>query len=243
MLDQYIQLGQRIELKSVTPITTDAGHQELRKIYNSKVYDVLSDERLEILMPYEQRKLILLPVHSEYTIYFYTDGGIYECRARIVDRYKMNNVFILVVELLTSLKKYQRREYYRHTCVIALQTRQVTEEEIELMKKPVFEFDSKLPMQKSVIVDISGGGLRFISADHYEIGSIVLARFFLDIHEGRKEYEVTVKVLKVQNAEKRPGYFEYRVQFQNLANKKREEIIQYIFQEERKNRKREKGLQ
>lgn len=242
MLDQYIQPGQRIELESVTRIETDGKAQSLKKVYSSKIYDVLSQERLEILMPYEQRKLILLPVDSEYSVLFYTDNGIYECRARIVDRYKSNNVFILVVELLTSLKKHQRREYYRYNCALAVETRELEEDEKEVWEDPEFEFRKDILMHRSVIVDISGGGLRFISNAKYPAGILLLCRYRLENAEGAKVYETVGKILSAQPAEKRPGCFEYRIQYQNLSNKQREEIIQYIFQQERKNRKKEKGL-
>ena len=240
MLDQYVQLGQRIELESVTRIVTGGEEKQLRKMYSSKVYDILSEERLEVLMPYEQRKLVLLPVDSEYAIYFYTDSGIFECRGRIVDRYKSNNVFILVVELLTSLRKYQRREFYRYNCILAGEARELTEE--ELTDRTFGNIDQSIPLQRNVITDISGGGLRFISREQYKQGSLLFCRYYLEKNKARKSYEVVGKVLSVQPADKRPGCFEYRIQYQNLDNRKREEIIQYIFEAERKNRKKEKGL-
>jgi len=242
VLEQYVQLGQRIELESVTRIVADGEPQQLRKVYSSKVYDILSEERLEILMPYEQRKLVLLPVDSEYSMHFFTDSGIYECSARIVDRYKSNNVFILVVELLTSLKKYQRREYYRHNCMLEIETRELSDEERLMLGTPGWEPDEGLPMCKSVIVDISGGGLRFISNESYKVGILLYCKYSLPKKQGQKEYLTVGKILSVQPVEKRPGYFEYRIQYQDMDNRKREEIIQYIFEEERKNRKKEKGL-
>ena len=75
MIEQYVHLGQRVELESVTRIIADGEPQQLKKVYSSKVFDVLSAERLEILMPYEQRKLVLLPIDSEYTMYFYVENG------------------------------------------------------------------------------------------------------------------------------------------------------------------------
>ena len=153
MLEQYVSLGQRVELESVTRIITDGEPQQLKKVYSSKVYDILSEERLEILMPYEQRKLVLLPVDAEYTMYFYVENGIFECSARIVDRYKTSNTFILVVELLTPLRKYQRREYYRYNCALALQTRPLDEEESGLVDTQQMEFKQDIMLEKCVIVD------------------------------------------------------------------------------------------
>lgn len=241
MIEQYVHLGQRVELESVTRIIADGEPQQLKKVYSSKVFDVLSAERLEILMPYEQRKLVLLPIDSEYTMYFYVENGIFECSAKIVDRYKTSNTFILVVELLTPLRKYQRREYYRHNCAMALETREISEEERSLLDAPMIEFNHELPLERSVIVDISGGGLRFIARQRYEEGMLLYCRYSLTGEE-HKVYEMAGRVLHVMPVEKRPGYFEHRIQYYNIDNRKREEIIRYIFEQERRNRKKEKGL-
>jgi len=235
-------LGQRVELESVKRIITDGEPQQLKKVYSSKVFDILSEERLEILMPYEQRKLVLLPVDSEYTMYFYVENGIFECSARIVDRYKTSNTFILVVELLTPLRKYQRREYYRYNCALALETREISEEESSLLDSPIMEFEQELPLEKCVIVDISGGGLRFIAGQRYKEGAMLYCRYSLVDGEDKKVYEIAGKVLHAMPVEKRPGYFEHRIQYHNIDNRKREEIIRYIFEQERKNLKKEKGL-
>lgn len=242
MLEQYVFPGQRIELESVKRIIADGEPQQLKKVYSSKVYDVLSTERLEILMPYEQRKLVLLPIDSEYTMYFYVENGIFECSVRIVDRYKTSNSFILVVELLTPLKKYQRREYYRYNCALALETRELSEEECFESEDPFMEYRQDIALEKSVIVDISGGGLRFIAGRRYNEGVLLYCRYSLADRTEQKVYEITGKVLHVMPVEKRPGFFEHRIQYYNIDNRKREEIIRYIFEQERSNRKKEKGL-
>lgn len=242
MIEQYVRLGQRVELETVTRIITDGEPQQLKKVYSSKVFDILSSERLEILMPYEQRKLVLLPVDTEYTMYFYLENGIMECSARIVDRYKTSNTFILVVELLTPLRKYQRREYYRYNCALELETREISEEERTFLDSPLMDFVQELPLEKSVIVDISGGGLRFISRQRYKEGTLLYCKYNLSDDEEQKMYEIVGRVLYVTPLEKRPGYFEHRIQYHNIDNRKREEIIRYIFEQERRNRKKQKGL-
>ena len=243
MIEQYVYLGQRVELETVSRIIADGQPQQLKKVYSSKVFDILSAERLEILMPYEQRKLVLLPVDTEYTMYFYVENGIFECSARIVDRYKTSNTFILVVELLTPLRKYQRREYYRYNCALELETREISEEERSLLDTPVMEFVQELPLEKSMIVDISGGGLRFISTQRYKEGTLLYCKYNLPDNEEQKIYEIVGRVLHVIPVEKRPGYFEHRIQYHNIDNRKREEIIRYIFEQERKNLKKNNGVQ
>lgn len=57
---------------------------------------------------------------------------------------------------------------------------------------------------------------------------------------GKKKYDVVGKVLAVKELENRRGMFEHRVQYYNLDVNTREEIIRFIFEEERKSRKKER---
>ena len=47
-------------------------------------------------------------------------------------------------------------------------------------------------------------------------------------------------MLCVREMENRPGVFEHRVKYVNMEEEKREEIIKFIFQEERKNMKKDR---
>ena len=78
-----------------------------------------------------------------------------------------------------------------------------------------------------------------MSDQRYEPDSLVYCSYQLFANHTFKKYEVVGKVLAVQELENRPGTFEHRVQYYNIDNKTREEIIRFIFEEERKSRKRE----
>lgn len=241
MLDNLIKPGQRVDLKAIRRVKTD--DEQKNKVYSTKIYDIMTEDQIEIVMPMEQTKLILLPVDGEYQMFFYTDNGLYESVVRIVDRYKSNNVYIILVELQTNLKKYQRRDFYRYSCSIDLSCRELLEEEKRAFENKIaYMAPPGLSYQKGMIVDISGGGLRFISRESYGGAEYISAYFELFVRGSAKHYEIICRVLNVRELDKKPGEFEHRVQFVNINNDEREEIIQYIFEEERKNRRREQGL-
>ena len=242
MLSKFIKVGDKIELTAV-----EKGSEELAdakgRMYKSAVYDILSGDTLEITMPMEKTKLILLPVDSEYDLVFYGEPGLYQCFARIIDRYKSNNVYILVVELTSNLRKYQRREYYRFSCALEMCARNLEEEELQALENRMpYSLTPGLPLKQSVIVDISGGGLRFLSTQRYEPDSMLYISYHLLKGDERKKYEVIGKVLSVRELENRPGTWEHRVQYYDMDVDTREEIIKYIFEEERKSRRKERGL-
>ncbi len=240
MISKYVEPGDKLEL-----ILVEHGHvineESSKRVYQSKVNDVLTEDRLEILMPMEKTKLILLPVDAEYDMSIYTKNGLYQCFVRVVDRYKSDNMYLLVVELTSNLRKNQRREYYRFSCALEMCSRNLEAEEIDAIEQEqMINLVPGLPLKRSVIVDISGGGLRFISEQKYEEGSMIYCSYHLLVNGTRKLYELVSKVLEAKPVENRKGVFEHRVQYVNISEGIREQIIRYIFQEERKNMKKDR---
>ena len=84
MLSKFIENGNRIDLQSLD--RWKGGEEITPKVYQSRVIDILSEDMLEIEMPLEQSKLVLLPIDSEYEMIFYGESGLYKCYARITDR-------------------------------------------------------------------------------------------------------------------------------------------------------------
>lgn len=238
MLSNYVLPGDRIELQSVNRSLIE---NETKRIYETKVFDILSNDKMEIVMPMDKTKLILLPVDAEYDIHFYTKSGLFQCFARVIDRYKSNNVYILALELTSNLRKHQRREYYRFSCALEMNARNLKEEEVIAIDKNAIQLVPGLPLKRSVIVDISGGGLRFVSTQKYEVDSLIYCNYQLLVNGKTKEYNLVGKILKLRELDNRPGEYEHRIQYVNIDMDVREEIIKYIFEEERKYRRREKA--
>ena len=240
MINKFIKEGDRVEL---TPVggkirLADDG-TEITKKYSTKISGITSEDTLELLMPMEKTKLILLPVDAEYNVVVYTDNGLYQCFAKVIDRYKSDNMFFLAVELTSNLRKYQRREYYRFSCALEMCARNLEEEEINAVeRKSKIWLQPNRPIKRSVIVDISGGGLRFMSNQKYEVGSMIYCSYNLVRGSDRKQYELVGKVLEVTELQNKPGTFEHRVQYYNIDEATREEIIRFIFEEERKVRRK-----
>ena len=241
MLSKYVKLGDKLELET---IDNSKGKNELseKKNYRSQVYDIVSEDQIKIAMPMEQGKIILLPVDGEYNICFYTQTGLYQCLARVIDRYKSDNIFVLVMELTTDIRKYQRREYYRLNCVLDMKASNVSAGGSQPSGLEQVHFlDTDITFSNGTMVDISGGGARFISKVQYPKGSNIQFSFSLFVNGKLTEYKLLGRVLYSEELASRAGSFEHRIQFINIMNDERESIIKFIFEEERKIRRREKG--
>ncbi len=241
MLSKYIVPGNKIEMQTVLR-GNSTGETDDRKKYKSQALDILSEDQLEIMMPIEKSKLIMLPIGGEYDLYFYTTSGLFQCFAKVIDRYKSNKQYVLLMELTSNLRKFQRREYYRLSCALEMSARPLEEEEIKAVEKKDNYLVPGLPLKRSVIVDISGGGIRFVGGYAYEPDSLVCCKYSLLIGGKVKEYTLVAKILVVRELEDKPGIYEHRAQYINIDTAEREEIIHFIFEEERKHRNKEKRL-
>lgn len=239
MIEKYVKPGKRVDLRAYRRENFRDDKEE--KTYASKVYDVKDDTTVEILMPMEGTKLVLLPVGGEFELFFYSEGSLYQCVGKVKSRYKEGNTYMLLITLETNLRRYQRREYYRYACTLDLFTRDLETEEIKSFDKGENILLDGMPLHQCVVVDISGGGIRFAATKRYEKGQKIYCKYELLIKGEYKVFELAGTILEVYEREKHPGEFEHRVQYFGVENEVREEIIQYIFEEERKNRAKERG--
>lgn len=236
MFSKFISEGDKIELQAVSRGEAEST-DSVARIYHSTVHEIQSEDTIEITMPVEKTKLILLPVDSEFEMVFYASTGLFQCLGRIIDRYKSNNMYLLLVEVISNLRKYQRREFYRLRCALEMRSRSLEEGEVQVLEsRQPFALRNDLPLKDSIIVDISGGGLRFLAAHRYEEGSLIYCCYHLMNGGEHKKYEVISRVISAIELDNRPGTFEHRVQFYDMDPIVREEIIKYIFEEERKSR-------
>lgn len=240
MISKYVSIGDRIDIETIVKSSKDAETTE-RKIYRSQVYDFDTEDRIKIGMPMEQGKLVLLPVDEEYNLCFYTPSGLYQCLGRVAERVKNDGIFILIFELTTDIRKYQRREYYRLNCVLNMKSTMINENDVSHLSEKVHFIDTDLTFDNGTMVDISGGGARFISKVKYPKDSNILFAFDLFVNNQLTSYKLIGKVLVSQEISNREGEYEHRVVFVNIMNDDRESIIKYIFEEERRIRRRGKG--
>ena len=92
------------------------------------------------------------------------------------------------------------------------------------------------------MTDISGGGARFTSHVRFDPREYVLLKVVLPLQSGNQELILKACVISSQMLINRVGLFENRVEFSEVDLSQREAIIRYVFEEERKQRRREKGL-
>lgn len=230
MMDKIFSPGVKIEIH---PLKKGEGAKsEKPKIYISQINQILDESKIEIMMPIDQGKLILLPANSLQRIVAVTSHGLFQCDVKVTERYKVDNIYLQLLEMVAPVKRYQRREYYRYSCSVPMTTRRLEESE-----KETLIWDHNLPGMVATSLDLGGGGVRFITEGLYEPGEDIICCIQLEVSGMLKEIQALGRVLSSKEITKGNSKKEVRVQFELLSNSAREEIIQFIFEDERRRRK------
>lgn len=247
MVTDLLQIGNKIDICSLDKDDIRRAENGKVPILASQLEAVEDNGELVIQMPVYKGKIILLSLGSRYELIFYTRKGLYRGVCQVTDRYKEDNLFMVKVMLKSGLNKFQRREYFRLECILGMQAYELTREDALRLDGASLEQHLKDPQiimteSSSVIVDISGGGIRFIGEKKYEEGDCLAVRTALQNENIDQQLLVVVSIVTCRKAAPNMERYETRAEFLHLGSKLRETIIKYIFDEDRKIRKKDMGV-
>lgn len=244
MISNFIQIGNKVDICPVQQIEQEKITGVRAHIYKSQVTNIHADDVLELSMPTEAGKMVLLPIGIRFEFVFYSMSGLYRGMGLVEERYKADNMYMIRVSLKSQLHKYQRREYYRMPCIIRMSYYDITLEQAVNLPTEHFRVLVGLPeiemtKREASIVDISGGGIRFISDTKNKEEACIVIEVKLQSTDESGTYLIPAHILSSKKTQKDRDRFENRAEFILRDRKIREEIIRFIFDEERKNRKKE----
>lgn len=247
MVTDLLQIGNKIDICSLDKDDIRRAENGKVPILASQLEAVEDNGELIIQMPVYKGKIILLSLGSRYELIFYTRKGLYRGVCQVTDRYKEDNLFMVKVMLKSGLNKFQRREYFRLECILGMQAYELTREDALRLDGASLEQHLKDPQaimteSSSVIVDISGGGIRFIGEKKYEEGDCLAVRTALQNENIDQQLLVVVSIVTCRKAAPNMERYETRAEFLHLGSKLRETVIKYIFDEDRKIRKKDMGV-
>lgn len=247
MIQDILQIGNKIDICSLEKDDRKKHDGKKLPILVSQLEEIDEDGELVIQMPMYKGKLVLLSLGSRYELMFYTKRGLYRAVGQVTDRYKEDNFFMVKVMLRSNLTKFQRREYFRLECIIGMDAYELQREEAMMLSGANLEQRIRDPevaqtLSKAVIVDISGGGIRFISERKHEAGDYLAVHMMLSNENIDKDIWVVVSIVSCRKAAQNMERYETRAEYIHMGNKLREIIIKYIFDEDRKIRKKDVGV-
>lgn len=222
---EILDVGDKVDIKSLKGVREG----ERRPVYLSQVVEIAGAVDVKITMPTEGTKLVPLTTGEVFECCFYTKKGLYQADFQVTDRFMEGNLPVVMLRIQRPLKKVQRREYYRYSCTLPMKYRMASEDE-----KLTAEELNDQEWKDGVVLDLSGGGLRFAVEDDLIKDQLYQFRLVLNVKEKLKNYFLYGTLIYTGHMPSNPRLHEGRTQFIHIDESVRDEIISYIFAEERK---------
>ncbi|ADY54976.1 type IV pilus assembly PilZ [Syntrophobotulus glycolicus DSM 8271] len=187
--------------------------------YRTKIEEV-GKAILSIGVPFSDGQYLPLREGTKLEIEFVDHISAYHFRSILLRRF-LAPVPTLMIEYPKSINKIQRRKHVRIPVVSSI-TYQI------IGKEGLSEENT------GYLIDLSGGGLKFVSEEKLEMNDLLLAK----IKTYHEELDLPVKVVRLIEEESKK--YKISVEYQEISEKTRDKIIAYIFEVQRELRR--KGL-
>lgn len=248
MFREVLKLGDKIDIKHI--VKSGAPYPNA-KTYVSQLVDTIDNDVIHIATPIMNSTPIILNVGEYFNLCFYSEKGLFQCNCVVLKNFRENNIIIAVVRITSNLEKIQRRQYFRLECVLNAHYRVTTGEEVTLTKKITsddfknneerLECKARLLQLESewissTVLDMSGGGMRFTSSTMHNGDEYLKVKLELAMASGIKIMMIGAKLLSSNRLYNNLGVYEHRIEFNDILKRDREDIIKYIFEQERKRR-------
>ena len=168
---------------------------------------------------------VIYAVRAGWTIVVYMQDGnnFYRFQARVTQRLMQDGRPVLRISRQSEIAEAQRRKYYRFKYSAPLKYR-------------VISFDKKdedAPFLDSKTVDISGSGLCFTSDSDLKKNNLIECELTIDRTPIYMVGQI-MRCLRITDEETERISYQIGVRISEIEEPKREQIIRFIFYEERK---------
>lgn len=228
-------------LKPGTKIDIKFLYETTQKVYKSSVFDYVSGTKMEITMPTDDGKMVLFQNGMVCEFVFYTPTALYTCETRVVGRYKKEGFYLLLVNITSVPKKFQRREHFRvsylHEFFYYKIPKEIAEkEETADLVNEVMKVEYIGERQTGTLKDLSAGGIRFLVDEKLEVDSYILS--ILHVSD-TKSYYLATRIISCDLSEQLQDKYIARAKFEYKDEEDQEALIRFVFEEDRRIRKKE----
>lgn len=190
--------------------------------YKSKVSDI-TPEGIKVMAIYKKEEIIPLRKGSKVEVLFEGDNAYYSLKTEVIKRIK-NRVPLLVLKNNNKINRIQRRNFFRLKLTKQIEYILLEDNKDKIQKKDY---------QTTTAINLSGGGLLMVLKENMKINDRVL----IDLNIDDIDKMLKGKVVRIRY--NKDGYSKTAgIKFIDLDRKDRDKIISYLFNYQRKLRRR-----
>ena len=214
-----------LSLKIGTPIEiSQISDKDMSYSHNTRLEEFLSEKEAIILAPISNGNVVKLSYNMKYYIIFKTKKGIFKNTMKILSYDVKGSIPLIKIKLLEETQKIQRRASYRLNIGLDFDFDVVEDVSEETLK------NDDVLLSKGRTVDISSGGIKFVSNEDLEEGGYIKVLINID-----KIFVVTIgSIIHKEKLDPTGEYiYSYKCRFENIPKRYSEDLSKYIFDVQR----------
>lgn len=234
MLKEHIKKDSLVKLYRTKQLLEDYENEEKLLVCRGRVAQIVSDSEMEILIDASEEEN--LQKNICYILYLFLPQEVLMCSCYFMSAYAEGEQKNVTLDLVSALEFVQRRMHQRVSCHSRIFYQEIEKEELKSMAEHVEIFDElreQREFYEESLIDISGGGVRFVSKKKLAVDSYVSVCFEIVNEKRAVEMKVTGQVVYAMPLRNEQDSYDIRVKYIGLAEEQREKIIHFVFQLER----------
>ena len=213
-----LQAGTRLEIEQLGNTYEKSGN-----IYISQLLEPVTEAGMIISAPIFESRHIFVPLNSRLrVVFFHRKYGLMGFTAVVASREYMGNIATLRIKAQSELEKIQRRKHYRLDSLL--------NSEYRILESPS-DKPASGPLTKAMVKNISGSGACIVTEENVPKGALVELFIYLN---KTVRIRAVCGVLRNQEVEvKKSVSYELGMHFAEISPKDQDQIIKYIFEQQR----------
>lgn len=194
------------------------------KSYRSLIIDK-NDEFIWINIPVNDGEYLMLHSGESVNMNLYSeDGRCFNFSGNVISKGKQGNVLFYQLTSPYNIKKIQRRNFFRVDTINTVEYKNITNVSVE----EIFN----MPYEKSLMVDLSGGGIKLKLKENVKSQDTILVKLLV---KGR-ELILKGNIVRIENTEDKEKLC--GIKFSDITQGQSDLIIEELFEIMRKQRAR-----
>lgn len=220
-----IKIGTRLELEVINSSGEKQGY-----VYVSQMEDVVDPENVVIASPIYASRMIFIPKDTRLRVVFFHDKyGMLYFNGIVTGKGQKGNLSMLYIRVEGEIQQIQRRKYFRLDCFLNAGYRLLNDQS----PGPESENDINREQEykKALTKNLSGSGVCILTDEEIPVGSSVEVLIMVNPGTTVKARSTVVRSREIESA--RTKKFEHGLHFTEISKMHQNEIIRYIFDQQR----------
>lgn len=188
----------------------------------------IEEDNFAVAVPYHQGEMLLLRPGEKVTLKVICEQEQFVFAAEVLDR-KKEQIPMYYFAKPQEVTRVQLRDFVRVKVAIEIYYQVISQDDLE-------NLDKLNPSTRALTVDLSGGGLLLATAEVLACGTLVYLNIPIDLGNRSQNVFVVGKVKRFSPANETQLKNLVGIQFENIPERDRDLIINFIFSKLRKQR-------